>query len=49
MSIVTRRKNVQEDRDTVMRVVKSHVEGIAYFKAHKDFSMKVLEQISKDQ
>jgi NitT/TauT family transport system substrate-binding protein len=42
MSIVTRRRNVQEDRDTVMRVVKSHVEGIAYFKAHKDFSMKVL-------
>ena len=42
MSIVTRRKNVQEDRDTVMRVVRSHVEAIAYFKAHKDFSMKVL-------
>ena len=42
MSIVTRRKNVQEDRDTVMRMVRSHVESIAYFKAHKEFSMKVL-------
>jgi NitT/TauT family transport system substrate-binding protein len=42
MSVVTRRKNIQDDRDTVMRMVKSHVEGIAYFKTHKDFSMKVL-------
>ena len=31
MSIVTRRKNIVEDRDTVMRMVKAHVEGIAYF------------------
>jgi len=44
MSIVTRRKTVQEDRDTVMRMVKSHVEGIAYFKSHKDFSLKVLSK-----
>jgi NitT/TauT family transport system substrate-binding protein len=42
MSVVTRRKYVQEDRDTVMRMVKSHVEAIAYMKTHKDFSMKVL-------
>jgi NitT/TauT family transport system substrate-binding protein len=42
MSVVTRRKYVQEDRDTVMRMVKSHVEGIAYLKTHKDFSLKVL-------
>jgi len=42
MSVVTRRKYVQEDRDTVMRVVKSHVEAIAYMKTHKDFSLKVL-------
>ena len=41
-SIVTRRKTIQEDRDTVMRLVKSHVEGIAYFKSHKEFSLKVL-------
>ena len=44
MSVVTRRKNIVEDRDTVMRMVKSHVEGIAYFKTHKDFSMKVLSK-----
>jgi NitT/TauT family transport system substrate-binding protein len=44
MSVVTRRKTVQEDRDTVMRMLKSHVEGIAYFKTHKDFSLKVLSK-----
>ena len=44
MSIVTRRKNVLEDRDTVMRLVRSHVEAIAYFKTHKDFSLKVLSK-----
>ena len=42
MSIVTRRKNIVEDRDTVMRMVKAHVEGIAYFKNNKEFSIKVL-------
>lgn len=44
MSVVTRRKNIQEDRDTVMRMIRSHVEAIAYFKTHKDFSMKVLSK-----
>jgi NitT/TauT family transport system substrate-binding protein len=44
MSIVTRRKTIQEDRDTVMRLVRSHVEGIAYFKTHKDISLKVLSK-----
>ncbi|HEX5020028.1 MAG TPA: ABC transporter substrate-binding protein [Candidatus Binatia bacterium] len=44
MSVVTRRKTVQDDRDTVMRMLKSHIEGIAYFKTHKDFSMKVLSK-----
>ena len=42
MSIVTRRKSIQEDRDTVMRLVRSHVEGIAFFKTNKEFSLKVL-------
>jgi NitT/TauT family transport system substrate-binding protein len=42
MSIVTRRKWVVEDRDTVMRMVKAHVEAIHYLKANKEFSMKVL-------
>ena len=44
MSVVTRRKNIQDDRDTVMRMVRAHVEGIAYFKTHKDFSMNVLSK-----
>jgi len=44
MSIVTRRKSIVEDRDTVMRMVKAHVEGIAYFKNNKDFSIKVLSK-----
>jgi NitT/TauT family transport system substrate-binding protein len=47
MSIVTRRKSIQEDRDTVMRLVKSHVEGIAYFKINKEFSLKVLSKYLK--
>jgi NitT/TauT family transport system substrate-binding protein len=42
MSVVTRRKTLQDDRETVMRMLRSHVEAIAYFKTHKDFSMKVL-------
>jgi NitT/TauT family transport system substrate-binding protein len=44
MSVVTRRKNIVDDRDTVNRMIRSHVEGIAYFKSHKDFSMKVLSK-----
>ena len=43
-SIVTRRKTIQEDRDTVMRFVRSHVEGIAFF---KQFSLKVLTKYVK--
>ena len=31
-----------EDRDTVMRMVKAHVEGIAYFENNKEFSYRVL-------
>jgi NitT/TauT family transport system substrate-binding protein len=44
MSVVTRRKAVHDDRDTVMRLLKAHIEGIAYFKTHKDFSKKVLSK-----
>jgi len=42
MSIVTRRKSIVEDRDTVMRMVRAHVEGIAYFRNNKDFAIRVL-------
>ena len=41
-SVVTRRKNIREDRDTVMRLVRSHVEGIAFHKQNKEFALKVL-------
>ena len=41
-SVVTRRKTIREDRETVMRVVRSYVEGIAFLKRNKDFSQKVL-------
>jgi NitT/TauT family transport system substrate-binding protein len=41
-SVVTRRKTIREDRDAVMRLVRSHVEGIAFHKQNKDFALKVL-------
>ncbi|HLN87769.1 MAG TPA: ABC transporter substrate-binding protein [Candidatus Limnocylindrales bacterium] len=41
-SVVTRRKTIKEDRETVMRFVRSYVEGIAFLKANKEFSQKVL-------
>lgn len=41
-SVVTRRKTIKEERDTVMRFVRSFVEGIAYLKQNKEFSKKVL-------
>jgi NitT/TauT family transport system substrate-binding protein len=41
-SVVTRRKTIREDRDTVMRFVRSHVEGIAFLKQNKEFALKVL-------
>ena len=44
MSIVTRRKSIVEDRDTVMRMVKAHVEGIAYFRNNKEFALRVLSK-----
>ncbi len=47
MSVVTRRKWVVEDRDTVMRMVKAHVEGIHLLKTNKEFAMKALSQYLK--
>ena len=41
-SVVTRRKTIREDRDTVMRFVRSHVEAIAFHKLNKEFALKVL-------
>ena len=47
MSVVTRRKWVAEDRDTVMRMLKAHVEGIHLLKTNKEFAMKVLGKYLK--
>jgi len=41
-SVVTRRKTIREERDTVTRFVRSYVEGIAFLKQNKEFSQKVL-------
>jgi ABC-type nitrate/sulfonate/bicarbonate transport system substrate-binding protein len=42
MSVVTRRKTIQEDRDTVMRMLRAHVEGIHFLKTQKESSLKIL-------
>jgi NitT/TauT family transport system substrate-binding protein len=47
MSIVTRRKHSIDDRDSVMRMVKAHVEGIHLLKTNKEFAMKVLSKYLK--
>ena len=44
MSVVTRRKSIVEDRDTVTRMIRAHVEGIAFLKHNKEFSIKVLSK-----
>jgi len=41
-SVVTRRKTIKDERDTVMRFVRSFVEGIAFLKNHKEASKQVL-------
>ena len=47
MSIVTRRKHTVDDRDSVLRMVKAHVEGIHLLKTNKEFSLKVLSKYLK--
>src|SRR5882724_780197 len=48
MSVVTRRKTVQEDRDTVMRMMRAHVEGIHFLKTQKEASQKILAKYLKN-
>ena len=45
MSVVLRRKSITDDRDTVMRMVKAHVEAIHFLKANKEASTKILGSI----
>ncbi len=47
MSVVTRRKYVTEDRETVMRMVRAHVEAIHFLKANKESSVKILSKYLK--
>ena len=47
MSVVTRRKHTIDDRDSVLRMLKAHVEGIHLLKSNKEFSLKVLGKYLK--
>ena len=47
MSVVLRRKSITDDRDTVMRMVKAHVEAIHFLKTNKEASMKILGKYLK--
>jgi ABC-type nitrate/sulfonate/bicarbonate transport system substrate-binding protein len=47
MSVVTRRKTIQDERDTVMRMMRAHVEGIHFLKTQKEASQKILAKYLK--
>ena len=47
MSVVTRKKTVQEDRDNVARMMRAHVEGIHFLKTQKEASLKILAKYLK--
>src|SRR5919199_1046571 len=47
MSVVLRRKSIVDDRDTVMRMVKAHVEAIHFLKTNKEASTKILGKYLK--
>lgn len=47
MSVVTRKKTIQEDRDTVMRMMRAHVEGIHFLRTQKEASQKILAKYLK--
>ena len=42
MSVVTRKKTIQEDHDTVARMIRAHIEAIHYLKTQKEASLKIL-------
>ena len=48
MSVVTRKKTIQDDRDTVMRMMRAHVEGIHFLKTQKEASLKILAKYLKN-
>jgi ABC-type nitrate/sulfonate/bicarbonate transport system substrate-binding protein len=47
MSVVTRKKTIQDDRDTVARMIRAHVEGIHFLKTQKEASEKILAKYLK--
>jgi NitT/TauT family transport system substrate-binding protein len=47
MSVVTRKKTIQDDRDTVARMMRAHVEGIHFLKTQKEASEKILAKYLK--
>ena len=49
MSVVTRRKFVKEDRDTVLRMVKSHTEAILFFEGQQGVQFKGPEPIFENE
>ncbi len=48
MSVVTRKKTIQEDRDTVTRMMRAHVEAIHFLKTQKEASQKILAKYLKN-
>ena len=48
MSVVTRKKTIQDDRDTVMRMIRAHVEGIHFLKTQKEASQNILAKYLKN-
>jgi len=49
MSVVTRRKFVKEDRDTVLRMVKAHTEAILFFEGQQGVQFKGPEPIFENE
>lgn len=47
MSVVTRKKTVQDDRDAVARMMRAHVEGIHFLKTQREASIKILAKYLK--
>jgi ABC-type nitrate/sulfonate/bicarbonate transport system substrate-binding protein len=47
MSVVTRKKTIHDERDTVARMIRAHVEGIHFLKTQKEASEKILAKYLK--
>jgi hypothetical protein len=45
MEITTRKAMVKSDRETVMRYMRAHLEGIALFKRDREFGKRVMKKV----